>query len=258
MTLTLKQDDFFANPSPRLPVAFVLDTSTSMGGRADYPAWVLKLATSLDGLLTIPAHLAQHGTPTAGWVPPINELQQGLSSFYNALLEDEIARWSVELCVVGCGRQVAILDDFGPIDQATVPTLVADGPTPLGEAINVALDALEQRKTLYQQAGLDYYQPWLVIMTDGRPTDSLDRAEQRIRELCKNKRITIFALGIGADADLRELARVTPARPPLRLQGLRFQEFFQWLSASVEQVSASQPGDTIKLDLTGIAAWGEL
>ena len=54
------------------------------------------------------------------------------------------------------------------------------------------------------------------------------------------------------------LARFSPKRPPLRLQGLKFKEFFAWLSQSVSRTSQSTPGESVKLDVDGIKGWGEL
>jgi len=43
------------------------------------------------------------------------------------------------------------------------------------------------------------------------------------------------------------------ARHAVGLRGLNFKEFFEWLSKSVSRVSRSPPGDTVKLDLEGLA-----
>ena len=37
------------------------------------------------------------------------------------------------------------------------------------EAVMQALKLLETRKKEYVDAGVDYYQPWMVIMSDGQP-----------------------------------------------------------------------------------------
>ena len=131
----------------------------------------------------------------------------------------------------------------------------------MGEAVNIGLDLLEKRKEEYKDKGVDYYQPWLVLMTDGGPNgdnEELSRAIRRTVDLVNQKKLTVFPIGIGEEADMNVLAEFSPKRSPLKLQGLKFREFFAWLSKSVSKTSQSTPGETIKLDLEGIKGWGDL
>lgn len=128
----------------------------------------------------------------------------------------------------------------------------------MGSAVNLALDLLDARKKEYSSAGIDYYQPWLVLMTDGQPTDSIDSAVQRSVQLLETKKLTIFPIGIGASADMAVLGRFSPKRTPLRLKGLNFRTFFEWLSKSVSRVSQSIPGEAVPLDEKGLKGWAEL
>ena len=133
--------------------------------------------------------------------------------------------------------------------------------TPMGEAVNMALDLLDRRKNEYKDKGVDYYQPWLVLMTDGAPNGNsgeLSRAIQRTVALVNSRKLTIFPIGIGTEADMDTLAQFSPNRAPLKLQGLKFREFFSWLSKSVSKTSQSTPGENVKLDVEGIKGWGEL
>ena len=57
---------------------------------------------------------------------------------------------------------------------------------------------------------------------------------------------------------MNTLARFSPLRAPLKLKGLRFKEFFAWLSQSVSRVSQSALGESVMLDTAGIQGWGEL
>ena len=218
----LRQQELVENPTPRVPICLVLDVSGSMYGE------------------------------------PLAELQSGIKMFFDAILNDDVARYSAEISIVTFGGVARKALDFYSIERQEIPVLKADGGTPTGEAINLALDLLEARKTEYRNAAVDYYQPWLVVMTDGGATDSTSTAETRIGQLITEKKLTIFPIAIGGSADMAQLQRLSPGRRPLRLQGLNFKEFFLWLSRSVSKVSQSTPGNEVKLDVEGIKDWGSV
>jgi len=96
-------------------------------------------------------------------------------------------------------------------------------------------------------------------MTDGEPTDNTHNdVRNRIRSLIENRKLTFFPIGIGNGANLEVLEDLSPKRKPLRLKGLHFQEFFEWLSSSVSTVSNSMPGESVQLDVEGLSGWAEL
>jgi uncharacterized protein YegL len=189
---------------------------------------------------------------------PIRELNEGVKLFFDAIRSDDVAQYAAEICIVTFGDAVTKKLDFMSVERQDVPTLYASGMTPMGEGVSLALDLLEARKGDYKRAGVDYYQPWMVVMTDGAPTDDISGAATRIRSLVAEKKLTVFPVAIGEAANLNTLATLSPTRAPLRLQGLNFREFFTWLSRSVSRVSQSTPGESVELDVAGIQAWGKV
>lgn len=223
----LGADDLVNNPIPRVPVCLCLDVSGSMAGK------------------------------------PIKELNRGVRMFYDTIQENEVALYSAEVCIVTFGEHGAkCVSDFSNLkQQPDAPKLEANGYTPMGEAVNLGLDRLANRKTAYKRTGVDYFQPWLVLMTDGKPngdSDEFDRAIQRTTEMVNVGKLSVFPIGIGKAADMDALALFSPKRTPLKLQGLKFREFFEWLSQSVSRTSQSLPGEAIPLDLEGVKGWAEL
>lgn len=255
MNNLLRLEDLVNNPTARVPVCLCLDTSGSMGRVVGGDVQQTGQQVFKDG---------QMWNVVTGGISAIDELTEGVKAFYEELSNDEVAQYSAEVCIVTFGGTAPrLIVDFANIDrQPDLPRLVADGDTPMGEAVNLALDCLEERKREYQDKGVDYFQPWLVLMTDGAPEGSnpieLERAIQRASDMAKAKKLSIFPIGIGDEADMGTLARFSPLRTPLRLKGMRFKEFFQWLSQSVSRTSMSMPGEDIKLDKEGIMGWGEL
>ncbi|MBI0325809.1 VWA domain-containing protein [Burkholderia plantarii] len=218
----LRQEDLVENPTARVPICLVLDVSASMGGT------------------------------------PLEELQSGVEMFFDAIRQDEVAQYAAEICIVTFGDVVTKALDFMSIERQDVPALVASGSTPMGQAASMALDLLEARKEDYKRAGVDYYQPWMVVMTDGEPTDDISQAAARISSLVATKKLAVFPIAIGNGANMQKFGQLSPNRPPLRLKGLNFREFFLWLSQSVSRVSQSTPGETVALDVQGIDAWAQV
>ena len=222
-TLSMQQEtqqDLIDNPSPRCPVALVLDTSGSMDGA------------------------------------PIQALNAGAQLFIEEVKEHDLARWSVDLAVYTAGGQAQCLQEFIGIEQiGGIAPMQATGVTPLGAAVGMALHDLEARKQAYRDNGVPYYQPWLVIISDGSPTDSWQEAAQRARQLAEKRKLVSLPIGVGG-ADLRILSQFSN-KPAVALQGLKFAEFFQWLSASMARVSASTSSEA-SVALPSITDWGSI
>lgn len=195
---------FADNAEPRCPVVLVLDTSGSMGGE------------------------------------PIAELNAGLQTFRDEIQADPLASQRVEVAIVTFGP-VNELAGFCGAESFVAPTLDVTGDTPLGAAIEHALDMIEDRKRLYRDNGIKYYRPWVLLITDGAPTDDWKAAARRVRDATDRKAISFFAIGVQG-ADMATLAKIS-VKQPLVLRGLMFRELFMWLSRSLSTVSGSRPED---------------
>ena len=104
---------------------------------------------------------------------PIGELNKGVSQFIDEVRDDEMAAVSVELGIVTAGERraqeemaITPMQNVGP-----APTFQANGARPLGKVVEIALSMLDSRTQEYRNAGVPYYQPWLVIIGDGIPSD---------------------------------------------------------------------------------------
>jgi uncharacterized protein YegL len=173
----------------------------------------------------------------------IAELNKGIQLFAQDVKEDRLARKRSELLVVTFGGSANIAIPFTEAQNFVPPILAAGGQTPLAEALLIALRELEEQKAAYKRSGLEYFRPWLIVMTDGAPTDDAGRIEEAIRQLTAaqtRKAITVFAIGVGAYADMTFLNRLSLDRQAVELKSIQsFSAFFLWLSASLSQVSAS-------------------
>lgn len=249
--LKIRREDLTDNPAPRVAICLCLDVSGSMatveyGDFTDTGRTVFK-----DG---------QTYSVVSGGVSRLEELQAGVNLFYEELSKDEIAQFSAEICVVTFANKAECVLDFANIYRQEVPKLEIGELTSMGEGVNLALDLLEKRKQEFKDAGVDYYQPWLVLMTDGEPNGDeteLANAMARTNKMIAEKKLTLFPIGVGKDARLDILAKFSPKRRAIKLKGICFKEFFEWLSMSVEKTSQSTPGEKVNYNLKAISEWGD-
>ena len=216
----LQVPEFLENPENRCPVLFILDTSASMQGE------------------------------------PIEALNEGLAEFKFDVEQDALAALRVEVCLVTFGAVVKTLQPFVTIDDFLAPVLEAAGKTPMGQALEVGLEALEMRKKTYHEQGIGYYRPWVFLITDGAPTDRdvWEKAVHKMHCLDRDNRLTFFAVGVeGADREI--LNKLTPpGRTILLLKDLKFKELFRWVSASVKRVSMGRVGGDM-MALLPVSDW---
>lgn len=216
---TIDIRDLIINSKARLPIVLLLDTSGSMTGR------------------------------------PIEKLEEAVQYFFEAIKEDEIAKRSAEISIISFNSIAEELLGFANIERQSIPKLITGGTTSMGKAINIALDVLEKRKKEYSEAGVEYYQPWLVLISDGEATDEVEEAIKRAQSLTVNKKLTIFSVAIGKNKKFSTLRRLSSIKSKgkkiiLSVSSLAdFKDFFKFLSQSVAIRTKSALSDEISLNI---------
>lgn len=175
----------------------------------------------------------------------LKELQQALLRFSHSMAEHPKAKHSVELALVSFNTQAHEVFYFAPMSETINKVqglqLMASGQTAMGAALMKAMDMLEERKLQYKDTAVPYYQPWLVLMTDGEPTDLdlFSKACARVESLAKDEKLHIIPCGIGGDYNRNVLQMLCTGfvRNPLRVHDTRdLTEFFEFLRNSVEDL----------------------
>ncbi len=186
---------------------------------------------------------------------PINELNQGLKNFGNALSGDNLAMGRAEVCIISFNSTINTEMSFRPATDYAPPVLSAGGLTVLNQAIITGLDVIEMRKAEYKKQGVSYFRPWLFLLTDGAPTDDAyeSEAKQRLRNAIASKKVVYMPMGIGKYADTKKLQEYYPenseAKVVLKAEANHFKEAFVWLSRSLSVVSRSNPNVTDEIEL---------
>ena len=222
----LEEEDLVENPETRTPIIICVDCSYSM---------------------------LQHRR--------LAKVMEGLKTFCHDMSKNPIARQSVELCIISYGGESARVEkDFTPPDRMVLPELTANGATPLADAVKTAMENLDMRKQRYEDNGVNNFRPWLILIGDGDETQSskeLDEAAALLKAESDAKHLNVLCVAVG-DEERMEFASLMKLSPDNRVQYLRdmkFDEFFGWLSRSIEKTSQSMSGEEVFYE--PIRTWGE-
>ena len=211
----INASDFGNSTKRRLPICFCLDTSGSMQGE------------------------------------PIRQLNMGLQNFLSSIKANDDTRSATDIAIITFGSSVDIVMPFGKISkEKNLPEISASTSlTPIGEGVLTALELLNARKQGYRELGIKYFQPWIVVITDGAPMGpnamaNYKTAVEACNELEKNDKLVVFNIGVGSAVDYDLLKQLSIKRPePISVASAEFGKLFEFLGSSSSSVVSSGMAD---------------
>lgn len=189
---------------------------------------------------------------------PIAELNQGLIDFYEEIEGDETTSQRLEIALISFNTTSELVQEPALVENVAIPELKATGCTAMVSALKDAIQLVEDRKSWYKSTGQKYYRPWIILMTDGEPTDDKNdvyNLGQRIKVDTNdiNKKYVFLPIGVEG-ANMTVLKELQGTIPPMKLKGTRFSAFFKWLSASMGSVVKAEAGEKVDLS-AGSDSW---
>ena len=190
-----------------------------------------------------------------GGISKLDNLIEGLQSFYTDIENDETTSQRLELAVVTFGDSVNVIQSPSLISDIQLPELMADGDTALVDAVDEAIDIVNNRKKWYKSTGQPYYRPWIILITDGEPNEGQDVSALagKIKKDTLEKKYVFLPIGVD-NANMQVLQSIQGQIPAMKLKGTKFGSFFKWLSASMGTVVSSEEGSAVDLS-EGAASW---
>ena len=176
----------------------------------------------------------------------INELNKGLQQFAIDVASDLALCAKLEVGIVTFGSTAEVLQTPALLDAFPMPILQADGSTATADGVYLGMKMIRDRMSYWEQAGMNYYRPWLVLITDGEPDSDQDiqKLSREIDAAAQLKVLQFLPIGVKG-ANMQKLAAMSSSKPQM-LEGMNFAKFFTWLSASLGIITKSKDGDKIK------------
>ena len=161
------------------------------------------------------------------------------------------------MAVVTFGGSASLHLPLTPASEVRWTPMQANGMTPMGAALDIVTDLIEDRERVPSRA----YRPTVVLVSDGLPNDEWRGPLERFHQSERAAKAQRFALGIGADAD-HDVLRTFLGDPEGRVfeahEAREVRKFFRWVTMSVTARSRSgQPNSAVDVEPPDLDDLGE-
>ena len=222
---TMVQSETPRNKDQKCPIVLVLDTSGSMEGTA------------------------------------LDELNIALQKFKDEILADPMLSNRMEVGIVCFDDDARVERAIDLISTETImPTLTTGGTTNLVAGMKTAMQIIEDRKVFYKSNNEQYYRPFICLVTDGVPTNTveeIDGLDNEIQQMADYKKFVFIPFGVG-DADMAMLAKLAAQTADQRLKEkavawkmTNFESFakvFAFVSSSISAAMVQGAAQTVQMD----------
>ena len=160
------------------------------------------------------------------------------------------AKGKISVGIISFGNTVEVVQPIEKVEKVTVKEFKASGKTWMGQAIDMAVDMLEDKNQVPDRA----YTPTIILLSDGLPSDCSGKMDpmhydftqweplQKLHSSERLKKCSKLALGIGEGTNYRMLNAFinNPDVPVIKTNDLAtITKFFQWVTYSISKRSVS-------------------
>ena len=185
----------------RLPVYFLIDTSSSVGGE------------------------------------PIEAIRVGLDTLISALRQDPQALETAHLCVITFASEAKVVTPLTEITSVQIPRITARGKTALGAGLTLLAACIDTDIVKSTPEAKGDWKPLVFLMTDGGPSDDWRAGLARFKQ-CKVG--TFVAMAYGRHVHLDVLQEITPDVVAIQdVDSDKFKSYFKWVTSSISVRSQS-------------------
>lgn len=125
----------------------------------------------------------------------IEALNSAVKDMLNSFVEEENIRAEIQVSIITFGGEAKLHTDITPVKDIIWSDLIADGLTPMGDALDIAKEMIEDRKKIK-------IAPNVVVVSDGMPNDK-DEWYKSLENFMegRSRKCTRWAMAIGDGAN---------------------------------------------------------
>jgi len=159
---------------------------------------------------------------------PLLAVQNGLETLVKALRQDPQALETAYLSVIEFNSEVKQLEPLKDLTEFQTPILSVSGATSMGASLSFLVKCIKEEVLV---AGRRDWKPMVFLLTDGIPTDNLQKGIDALSEVNIG---TFVACGAGSGAKVENLEKITKLVVTLdEANEDSISSFFKWVSASI-------------------------
>lgn len=176
----------------------------------------------------------------------IDALNQAMRDMLAAFDNADDLRAEIHVAVITFGGTARLHVPLQQAGRIRWTDMSANGGTPMGAAMSLAADLIEDRNQIPSRA----YRPTIVLVSDGAPTDDLQAGFDRLTKQGRASKAHRMAMAIGADADTDMMRAFLPAAGELFVaaDARRISDFFEFVTmTTTTRTRAVDPNDIPKM-----------
>lgn len=138
----------------------------------------------------------------------IDELYDSVMTMVDTFVEEQVSETFIDLAIITFGNEVVLHTPYmsvADLQKKGIDKFQADGATPLGVALTMAKDMIDDKATTPSNV----YRPAVVLVSDGMPNDSWREPLEKFIKEGRSAKCQRFAIAIGNDVDREMLEQFT-------------------------------------------------
>jgi len=178
--------------------------------------------------------------------PYKEELSDAFNHFIDECKKNARVSEMLDFALITFNHKIDVPVDFRSIKEVSHITFETGGLTAITEPMRKAKDMVRQRTMAYDQARVQPYKPWIILMSDGAPEPrepdltNLKVLGSELKQRVEDKKVRVISVGVGRNYDVEVLSAVSEQM--LKFENYEFMEFLEWVGVSIANVSQVVPG----------------